>query len=292
MKKILLALWVGLVGLVGFVLSVGCLAAEPAPDVHRFGCIKDKAEGWIFGRDKHYSAPRLAAPLPAAVDLRTNMPPVYYQGALGSCTANAIAAAWDFEHHLQGNSFITPSRLFIYYNERKIEGTIQQDAGAQIRDGLITVTKDGVCRELIWPYNISAFTLRPIYLCYQQALKEQVLQSQRVTQDLVTMKTVLATGHPIVIGFSVYASFETDAVTKTGLVPIPKPGEQLLGGHAVVVVGYSDALKMPGAKDSGAFLVRNSWGKSWGLQGHCWMAYEYLTNKKMAHDFWAILKVE
>ena len=262
-----------------------CHAAQ-----HVYGRVKDAPEN-PAQPDRRY---RVAAPiaLPASVDLRTNCPAVYDQGQLGSCTANAIAAAYDFENHLQGQPWLFPSRLFIYFCEREMEGTIGQDAGAQLRDGLSVVTFRGCCPDSVWPYIVANFAKRPPLNAYMSAKNDQVLQSLRVQQDLVQIRAVLAQGHPVVFGFTVYSSFESAAVAKTGLAPMPGKNEQILGGHAVLIVGYCDTLKMPGAKKAGAFLVRNSWGASWGLQGYFWIAYEYLTNAKLASDFWAILKVE
>lgn len=285
MKMMKLARMLSVVAFVGAVLlSAGAVQAAQ----HAYGWRPDTPSK----ADRVYMLPGVPVMLPAAVDLRTNCPTVYDQGQLGSCTANAIAAAWDYENCLQDGVFLYPSRLFIYYNERVIEGSVGSDSGAQLRDGLTAVTKQGVCSEALWPYKIAKFTQKPTAKCYSAALTNQVLQSQRLTQSLLTMKTVLATGHPFVFGFTVYESFESPVVASTGLAPMPKRSEQILGGHAVCAVGYSDTVQCPGAKAPGAFLVRNSWGTTWGLGGYFWIAYEYLTSTGKASDFWAILRVE
>ena len=236
-------------------------------------------------RDRIYSAPqRVLGALPPSVDLRSACPPVVDQGELGSCTANAIAGALQFDQMKQKlDDVFPPSRLFIYYNERVIEHTVNEDAGAMIRDGIKSVAKDGAPHETLWPYIIAKFTTKPSAAAYKDALKHRAVLYQRLTQTLDQLKGCLAAGYPFVFGFSVYESFETQAVAKTGKVPMPKSKEKQLGGHAVLAVGYDDASKR--------FIVRNSWGTGWGLQGYFTMPYDYLTDGNLADDFWTIKQV-
>jgi len=150
--------------------------------IARYGWIVDKQDI----RDKKYLAPApLAANLPASVDLRNICPPVYDQGQLGSCTANAIAGAYEFELIKQNLTPFVPSRLFIYYNERVIEGTVKTDSGAMIRDGIKSVNSQGVCSENEWPYLIKKFNIKPISKCYTDAKKNQVLEYKRIDQNLI-----------------------------------------------------------------------------------------------------------
>jgi C1A family cysteine protease len=248
-----------------------------------------KTIGWIPDlpdqRDLSYSAPRpLLRKLPSKTDLRKQCPPVYDQGQLGSCTANAIGAAFEFELIRQKANGMMPSRLFIYFNERVIEGTVSIDNGAMIRNGMKSVNKQGVCPESQWPYHISKFTDTPTKECYSDALDHQVLSYHRVRRDIKHMKSCLAEGYPIVFGFVVYESFEGETVANTGKVNMPKKGEQLVGGHAVMAVGYDDKTKR--------FQVRNSWGASWGKGGYFTMPYDYLLNENLSDDFWTIRIVE
>ena len=248
---------------------------------------KIKRYGWIPDipdqRDFRFATPAVA--LPTKVDLRRSCPPVYDQGQLGSCTANAIAAAHQFEQIRQGaQAAFVPSRLFIYYNERVIEKTVNQDSGAMIRDGIKSVVKQGVCSEKIWPYVIGRFTKKPSTKCYKAAMANQIVSYQRVTQTENQTKGCLAAGLPFVFGFSVYESFESAAVAKSGKVPMPKKKETMLGGHAVMAVGYDDAKK--------SFIVRNSWGPTWGQQGYFLMPYAYLLSSDLASDLWTIKMVE
>jgi C1A family cysteine protease len=248
-----------------------------------------KHYGWVpdlpDARDFQFSAPdSVIASLPAKVDLRSKCPPIYDQGELGSCTANAIAGAYEFDQLQERQPDFMPSRLFIYFNERDMEGTIDIDAGAMIRDGIKSVAKVGVCTEKSWPYDIAAFRDRPGQPCFREALKHQAIVYRRVAQQLNQLQACLATGTPFVFGFSVYDSFESDEVARTGVVNMPGPREKQVGGHAVVAVGYDNA--------SQRFTVRNSWGRGWGQKGYYTMPYAYVTNPQLAQDFWAIYAVE
>ncbi|MDE3084512.1 MAG: C1 family peptidase [Verrucomicrobiota bacterium] len=250
---------------------------------------KIKSYGWVPDlpdhRDHVYAAPmEVVAKMPAKIDLRPQCPPVYDQGQLGSCTANAIGAAFEFELLKQKLTDFMPSRLFVYYNERAIEGTVRSDSGAQIRDGIKSIAKQGVCAETEWPYVITKFTAKPPAKAYKDALKNQALSYQRLAQSLTQLKGCLASGYPFVFGITVYESFESPQVAKTGNVPMPSHKEKSLGGHAIMAVGYDDSAHR--------LIVRNSWGPKWGQKGYFTLPYAYVTDSDLASDFWTIRLVE
>jgi C1A family cysteine protease len=220
--------------------------------------------------------------LPAKVDLRAKCPPVENQGQLGSCTANALVGALEFLELKEKHPLVDLSRLFVYYNERVIEHSVKQDAGAMLRDGIKTLAKQGVCPEKTWPYVIKKFATKPTAACYAQAKPHTISSYQRLstTQE---MRACLADGYPFVFGFTVYESFESDAMANSGTVPMPKKNERVLGGHAVCAVGYDDAAKR--------FIVRNSWGADWGRKGYCTMPYAYLADRNLSDDFWTMRKL-
>jgi C1A family cysteine protease len=223
--------------------------------------------------------------LPPSVDLRNGCPPIYDQGDLGSCTANALGGAFQFEQKKQQEKDFIPSRLFIYYNERAIEGTIKSDAGAQIRDGIKTLADQGVCPEDIWPYKPSKFTKRPDPNCYKVASGHTIQQYLRITpHTLYEVKHCLSDGYPVAFGFTVYQSMMSEDVAMTGIVPMPDANESPMGGHAVLAVGYDDSKN--------ALLVRNSWGTSWGIKGYFWLPYGFIENENMSADYWTIRMVE
>ena len=253
-----------------------------AHKVSRFGWLPDLPDQ----RDFVYAAPRPPKKkLPTRADLRKLCPPVYDQGQLGSCTANAIGAAVEFGLLKQNKTQdFMPSRLFIYYNERVIEHSINSDNGAMIRDGIKTVNKQGVCPEKHWPYDINRFAEKPSPSCYIEALNHQVLSYQRVSRNILQMKGCLADGFPFVFGFTVYESFESATVTKTGKLNMPKKNESQAGGHAVLAVGFDDKTRR--------FIVRNSWGTDWGQHGYFTMPYDYLLEENLSDDFWTIRVVE
>jgi C1A family cysteine protease len=246
--------------------------------------------GWIPDlpdhRDLTFRAPLARiGPLPPLVDLRPLCPPIWNQGSLGSCTAHAIAAALQYERAKQQLADVfAASRLFIYYNERVMEGTVNEDAGAMIRDGIKSVSQMGAPHEPLWPYAIEKFKTKPSARAFADGRKHPAVLYQRVTQDIQQLRGCLAAGFPVVFGFSVYTSFESDAVSASGRVPMPKPEEKQLGGHAVLAVGYQHASKR--------FIVRNSWGTSWGMNGYFTMPYDYLLDENLSDDFWTIKLVQ
>jgi C1A family cysteine protease len=207
------------------------------------------------------------------------------QGNLGSCTANAIASAHYFDQMKQSAPKpFQPSRLFIYYNERRMENTVPVDSGAFIRDGFKSISKEGVCPESLWKYNIPQFTAKPPAAAYKDALNHQAIQYMRIQPTLGQLKGCIADGFPFVYGFTVYESFESPQVANTGIVPLPSNGESVLGGHAVMAAGYDDAKRF--------FIVQNSWSTAWGDKGYFYMPYSYLTDPDLSADFWTARTVE
>ncbi|HET6516215.1 MAG TPA: C1 family peptidase [Thermodesulfovibrionales bacterium] len=256
--------------------------------VPKKGKVGKNGYGWVPDlpdqRDFLYSAVRrIPRKLPKSNDLRPLCSAVENQGELGSCTANALAGALEFLERKDSVSFVDCSRLFIYYNERAIEHSIQSDSGAMIRDGIKTLAKQGVCSEKIWPYIESKFTVKPTAACYKEALLRQITSYHRIL-TLDEMRACLAEGFPFVFGFTVYESFESQQVAKTGVVNMPKPKERVVGGHAVLAVGYDDTQKR--------FIVRNSWGTDWGKKGYFTMPYDYLADRNLSDDFWTIRRGE
>lgn len=246
----------------------------------KYAWIPDRADA----RDVVYRAPRRFLGLPKAVDLRPLCSPVEDQGELGSCTGNAAVGALEFlemkESHF-GDGYGDLSRLMAYYNGRAIEHTIRQDAGCEIRDVVKGLAKVGTCGESLWPYDERRFAQKPPRQAFEDAALRRITSYHRLV-GLNDVRACLAEGFPVVFGFMLYESFESDAVALTGVLEMPKPNERLVGGHAVLAVGYDDGERM--------LLVRNSWGPAWGLKGYFRMPYGYIENASLSDDFWTIRK--
>ena len=237
--------------------------------------------GWIKDKPDHRDfkfQPKLEQ-LPISVDLTAQIPiPVVDQGQLGSCTANAIAGALAYLQDKENVAMRYASRLFIYYNERVIEGTVSQDAGAEIRDGIKSIVSQGFCPESDWPYDISQFAVQPPPFAYTDALKDLVKSYQSVNVSAVDIQNALASGFPVVVGFTVYDSFMN---ATDGNIPMPNTQtENVLGGHAVLVVGYDQATSK--------FKFLNSWGTGWGNGGFGTLPFAYLDTNGFGSDYWIV----
>lgn len=243
----------------------------------RYGRIADSYDP----DDHHYSLPEQAQPLPPLVDLRAGCPPDRDQGDVGACTAFATTGMLWYDRHRQGEPDFAYSELFLYYISRANKSV---DTGTTIRNSIKSALKTGVCNEELWPYNDGNEFLHPTLACYQDARLHRAVEYQRVPQDLAHMRSVLAGGNVLVVGFTVFQSFESPIVASTGIVPMPARGEQVLGGHAVLLAGYDDARQV--------FICQNSWGANWGDKGFFYMPYQYLLNSQLAGDFWVIQTVQ
>lgn len=242
--------------------------------------------------DVQYTAMVEGMPVLEEVDPRGDMPAPYDQGQLGSCTANAIAGAFEYDRILDGDSFGTPSRLFIYYGERVREGTVTTDSGAYGRDGFKLLRKTGAPPEELWPYVIEQFAQKPSAEAFAEAGKRKIFDyvhpglgpRKTLIERKEAFQRVLSNKQTIAFGFTVYESFEDQTKWDgVGLMPIPEPGEAVLGGHEVLMVGY--------LKDyPDHVLVRNSWGTGWGLDGYFLMPWTFACDMQGAGDWRSIYR--
>jgi len=238
------------------------------------------------------ASPHVAAALPDYVDLRSQMPSVYDQEQLGSCVANATAAILQYERKRQGlpEGDRVPSRLMIYYGARSLEGTVDVDAGSEIRDAIKFVAANGTAFEDgpdAWPYDPARFNQRPPQVVWDRAYRDRHVAYRPVAQNATHLMAALAEGWPVAFGFLVYSGLDSEEVAKndradpaSGRLIMPRQNEAAEGGHAVVLVGYDYPNR--------SFLVRNSWSAAWGLRGHFIMPFEYVLRSDLSNDFWTV----
>lgn len=265
---------------------------------------------------------------PASCDQRVICSPVEDQGELGSCTAQMCAALIESSQNRAAQAakkvaplpptisvtdakmvngvitfattvtppaspspapkFTNVSRLFGYYSTRLAYNAASEDCGATIRDTIKAAAKYGVVDETLWPYVIAKFSTNPPKTVWDAAAKTKVTSYHSIADgDLESMKVAVSQGFLVGFGFAVFDAFLTSNMASKGLLVRPKTTEVMQGGHAVCLVGYDDKKAMPDGS-VGAFLVRNSWGTSWGLGGYYWHAYNYVADKKLCNDFWVV----
>lgn len=237
--------------------------------------------------------------LPSSVDLRNWCSPIENQGQLGSCTANAGAGVVEYFENRAFGRYLNASRLFLYKATRNF-AKLTGDSGAFLRSTMGALTLFGVPPEEYWPYTDKTpdFDKEPSAFCYSFAANYKSIRyfrhdppSLTKPQVLENIKKALAAGIPSMFGFTVFNSI-TQAAT-SGKIPFPCNNEKIMGGHAIVAVGYNDSMVIKnttcGATTTGALLIRNSWGEGWGMKGYGWLPYEYVL-KEAAVDFWSILQ--
>lgn len=237
--------------------------------------------------------PAKAVSPPAETDLREWCSPIEDQQSIGSCVAHACVALVEYCERRAHGRHIDASRLFVYKTARRL-GKLQGDSGADLRNGMGALVLFGAPPEEFWPYDVEQFDKEPTAFCYAFGQSFQAVKYYRLDPPgsappavLGAVKTELAKGYPVMFGFTVYTSIER--AEATGKIPFPTRGEQMDGGHAVVAVGYADAQEVNG--ESGALLIRNSWGAGWGEKGYGWLPYRYVT-AGLADDFWCLAKQE
>jgi len=244
---------------------------------HRFGWIPDRLDPKDFKYSAFLKIPR---EFPYEIDLRPNCPLVYAQGETNSCVGNAVGAGVDFYYTKTGLPHLDPSRLFIYFNGRDLDGSPYEDVGCTLRNAIKGVVKLGTCSEKIWPYIIGNVLMRPFQRCYEEAIRNKVDSYYRIGYTLDDLKQCLFEGFPFTIGVRIFENFPME--TSTGIIPMPQG--DILGGHAMLIVGYRRIDRM--------FIIRNSWGSNWGDGGYGYIPFDYVLNNGWSGDFWTIRSLQ
>lgn len=231
---------------------------------------------------------------PAAKDLRAWCSPIEDQGSLSSCTANAGVGLMEYYQRRAFGKYFDGSRLFLYKATRNLEGWTG-DTGAYLRSTMKAMVLFGIPPERYWPYQIGQFDVEPTAFCYSFGQSFKTIKYYRIdppgtstSKVLSAIRRNLAAGLALMFGFTVYSSIPPVG-TGSGDIPFPGPAERVLGGHAIVAVGYDDKKQI--GKEKGALLIRNSWGTEWGEQGYGWLPYAYVESG-LAVDFWSLVQAE
>jgi C1A family cysteine protease len=218
-------------------------------------------------------------PIPPMFDFSGEMVACYDQGQTNSCTANAGTGAVQFIN----NETTAQSRMFVYYNERLIQGTTNKDDGATMGCVIQSLKSYGICDEIYWPFNEQDMLLKPPVSAYGLAKKDLLINAYSVS-NIDSIKLAISQKIPVIFGMSVYSFFESAYMSYKGILQLPGPTETYLGGHALLICGYDDSTKL--------FHIRNSWGPTWGLNGYFYAPYDYITNPNLACDFYAVAKTD
>lgn len=248
--------------------------------IRSYGWIPDVPDRRDFQLVTHRSFGAMPQPDEVNLSLTSFSPPIYDQGYYNSCTGNSWVRMFRFVHRMLGLGDIDPSRLFPYNEARKMEKTLRLDCGAQIRDVIAVGRKLGVCLEPQFPYTKANLKRLPSTKALKTAKTHRTTGDYRIN-NLNEMLQCLADGYPFIFGFTVYYSFESQVMAKSGIMTMPLPGEGRVGAHAVTAEGYN--------KKTGMLLIANSWGVNWGQTGFFQMPFEYVdSTQNLWADAWTI----
>lgn len=215
-------------------------------------------------------------PIPVAFSIKAKFPPVYLQ-RYGNCTTCAALACDDYYYH--GSGVFVPSATYTYYNQLAYAHSLNEDAGSDVETALLMIKKDGVCNSKIWA-NDEPFNRKPSPEAYEDGLHGHEIKKKYLVKNLKQLKQAIASGFPVVGGFAwPFKGYDENFILFT---PTRKEVKRAQSGHAVVVVGYNDAEQ--------AVEIRNSWGRSWGNDGHAFMTYEAVNLCAWWDDMYAITK--
>lgn len=229
---------------------------------------------------------RSISDLPEQVDFRSWCSPVENQGTLGSCTANAAVGALEYLRSRRNYDPCDYSRLFVYFNTRRLRGDTTNDSGAMIAECMAALLAYGAPPEQIWPYSdTDRWMEQPAAVIYEKAKIDMALQYSQLRGDAAIL-SALAQGFPVCFGIflpeKAYAS-----ASQSGQIAYLSASDwqaQTVGGHAMLLVGY-DLLR-------NHYIVRNSWGGDYGDQGYLYISFDLMQRAGHPDSFWALGELE
>jgi len=225
---------------------------------------------------------RSISDLPEQIDLRSWCSPVENQGTLGSCTANAAVGALEYLRSRRNDDPCDYSRLFVYFNTRRLRGDTANDTGAMIAECMAALLAYGSPPEEIWPYSDSdRWMEQPAELIYAKAKIDMTLQYSQLRSDAAIL-SALAQGFPVCFGIFLPEKAYATA-SQSGHIAHLGAGDwqaQTIGGHAMLLVGY-DLLRSH-------YIVRNSWGTDFGDQGYMYIPFDLMQRAGHPDSFWVV----
>jgi C1A family cysteine protease len=235
----------------------------------------------LFDHRDYKFAPKFGvSQLPPSTNNRAHIDWIYDQGAENSCVAQSSSSLIRYVRKQQNLPEIDPSRSFIYWCGRVVEGDQTRDQGMQIRTAMQVLSNSGYCSETLWGYYPSTIFAQPAVAVYDAASHNLVAEYVSINQNHADLKSSLAEGKPFVFGMEVFTSMESAEVAQSGFVPMPTKTDEVLGAHAVLCVDYDDSKE--------AYFIMNSWGSGWGQKGFFWLPYNFIESQELCSDFWTI----
>lgn len=251
----------------------GYLYSPPSPTdkVLTNTVLTEMAKTGVYGTDEH---------------ILSEHTPISDQGSLSSCVANAVCDALEILIGLEDPAKVVQlSRLMTYWNARVRSQSTSTDDGTYIRDAIDSLHTLGVCPEDAWPYVTANVFAQPPIRAYQKSIDNKIESYYRIdgvgTTRCDTIEHAIRSNHPCV-----FAAPVSDEYTKyfRGDGRVWSETKTYVGYHAQIITGVR---YVNGARQ---FKVRNSWGPSWGDNGHTWFAEDY-AGSTLCNDFWVLTRI-
>ena len=238
-----------------------------------------QGEAEVFDFEEEYHP---VSTVPSSVDLRKDFTQIKDQGTMGACTAFALVGIFEYILKKNHQPDVDLSEQFVYYNARKANSKSQVDTGSSLTSIIETMKEQGVCLEHLFPYNPEDIASEPPVEAYEDAQARKVVSAKIVNNELHDIKSAVSEGYPVVVTLTIYDSFNP----QNGFIHIPEETEVRegkFGYHTMVICGYNDEARF--------FVVRNSWGLSFGDKGYCYIPYGYIEDENLMNGACIITEI-